>query len=131
MDAFFAWAKNKGLNKYGGGIVPRNSLSSKWWTKFDLRISQEFPGFSENHRGLAFLVFENIGNMINDDWGVMYQQGFPRVQAVVDVDLIDINATPMDFSDDVYQFNDFFQQSQSRVSSASLWSVRVGLSYDF
>ena len=53
QDAFFAWTKNKDLDKYGGGIAKRNTLSGKWWTKFDLRISQEFPGFSENHRGLT------------------------------------------------------------------------------
>jgi hypothetical protein len=131
QTAFFDWAANKGLNKYSGEIVPRNTLSGKWWTKIDVRISQEFRGFTENQHGTAYIVFENIGNMLNDEWGVMYQQSFPRIQSVVETELVDVNATPNDFSDDVYQFNNYFPQSQRRVSSASLWSLRIGFNYNF
>ena len=131
QDAFFAWAKKQGLNKYGGRIVPRNTQSSAWWTNVDLRVSQEFPGFTENQGGQVYFIIENIGNLINDDWGVMYEQSFPRIQDVVDASLVDVNGTPNDFSDDVYSFDSYFTRSESRVSRASLWSMRIGFNYNF
>ena len=42
-----------------------------------MRISQEFPGFSDSHRGSAFLIIDNLTNLLNDDWGVMYKANFP------------------------------------------------------
>jgi hypothetical protein len=120
---FFAWAEETGLSKYGGQIVPRNSLEGEWWNKFDLRISQELPAFSSDHRALLWLNFENIGNLLNDDWGVLKERGFPRRADVVDAEL------SADGSQ--YIFNDYFSQGVSRVTRASLWRIRVGFSYKF
>lgn len=131
QNAFFDFAANRGLTKFGGGIVPRNAFNSRWWTKVDVRISQEIPGFNENHHATAFLVIENIGNLLNDDWGVLYEQSFPRNQSIVEASLVDTAGTPGDFSDDQYLFENFSAREQSRSSSASLWSVRLGLNYSF
>ena len=37
----------------------------------------------EGHEASAFLIVENFGNLIKDEWGVMYETGFPRAQEVV------------------------------------------------
>jgi len=129
--AFFEYAQRNGLTKYGGQIVPRNSANSNWWTKFDLRISQELPGFGRNQRASAFLVIENVGNLLNDDWGVLRERGFPRTASIVQASYLDPNGTPDDYSDDQYLFENFFDQSQGRVASASLWALRVGFNYNF
>ena len=128
---FFAFAASEGIAGFGGGIVPRNTSHSNWWTKVDVRISQEIPGFAEDHHALAFLVIENIGNLLNDDWGILYETGFPRNQAIVGASLVDTNLTPNDFSDDQYLFETFSPRSQSRSSSSSLWSIRLGFNYNF
>ncbi len=120
--AFFAYADAAGISGYGGGIVPRNVDYSDWYTKVDLRISQEIPGFSENQKGTVFFVIENIGNLLNDEWGVFREVGFPRTAAIVDASLNGNNQ---------YVFENFNDPSQSRVGSASLWSMRFGLSYRF
>ncbi len=131
--AFFAFAASRGLTGFGGGIIPRNEFNSRDWTKVDVRISQEIPGFAPDHHATAYLIIENIGNLINDDWGVLYEQAFPRNQDIVEASLVDNNAipTPDDYSDDQYLFERFNPRDQSRSSSSSLWSIRLGFNYNF
>ncbi len=131
QTAFFDFAARRGIDKYAGRIVPRNAFNSDWWTKFDLRISQEIPGFGSDHKATAFLIVDNLTNLLNDDWGVLKERSFPRTAAIVEASLVDVNGTPDDFSDDVYSFDEFFTQGLSRSSSASLWSIRVGFNYNF
>jgi hypothetical protein len=120
---FFAWAEENGLTRYGGQIVPRNSIDGEWWNKFDLRISQELPGFSSDHSALLWINFENIGNMLNDDWGVLKERSFPRRADVVDAELSDDGSQ--------FIFTDYFSQDVSRVTRASLWRIRMGFTYRF
>ena len=128
--AFFAYAEANGLTGYGGGIVPRNTGRSDWWTKFDLRVSQELPGFREDHHANLYFTIENLGNLLNDDWGVLYERDFPRTAPIVDASFND-NDTPGDLSDDFYDFNEFIPQSQTRSATASLWQIRFGFNYNF
>jgi outer membrane receptor for ferrienterochelin and colicin len=131
QDAFFSFANARDLRQYGGGIVPRNAFNSSWWTKMDLRISQELPGFGESQNATVYMVVENLLNLINDDWGVLYEQGFPRTQNIVTASLVDTAGTPNVFSDDKYLFEEFSAVNESRVGSASLWSIRLGFNYNF
>ena len=130
QDAFFAYAAENGLDKYAGHVVPRNTGSSAWWTKFDLRVSQELPGFHEDHRAKAYFVVENLGNLLNDDWGVLYQRGFPRTAPIVEASYLTYR-TPNDYSDDPYVFESFIPEGQSRSTEPSLWSIRFGINYNF
>ncbi len=124
QTAFFAYLADNDLDRYAGGIAPRNSLTSGWWHKYDVRVEQEFPGFGEDHRFAAFVLIENVGNLINDDWGVLKEYGFPRNQSVVQ---IAENTGP-----GPYVYQQFFSPApQGRVSDASLWEIRFGISYDF
>ncbi len=131
QQAFFEYAEANGLTGYGGGIVPRNVGNSNWWTKVDLRVSQEIPGFSRDHFANVYFTIENLGNLLNDDWGVLYERGFPRQAPIVDASYIDVNGTPNDYSDDLYSFNEFIPQTQSRSADASLWQIRFGFNYNF
>jgi hypothetical protein len=88
----------------------RNRQGGSDFTKADLRVTQEFPGFADGHRGSAFLVIDNLTNLLNDDWGVMYQANFPY-----GVTLGDLEAG----------------NAEARIGDASLWEIRVGLDYRF
>jgi hypothetical protein len=88
----------------------RNNQDGSDFTKADLRITQEFPGFADGHRGSAFIVIDNLTNLLNDDWGVMYKANFPY--GVTLSDLANGNA-------------------EARIGDASLWEIRVGLDYRF
>lgn len=120
---FFAFVKDSGLDKYSGGIAQRNAFNSDWWTKVDLRISQELPGFIKGHKSKVFFVVDNFTNLLNDDWGVLKEAKFPQLAAVVDAT---VNTQGQ------YVFNDFTQREpQARVESASLWRMTIGIEYKF
>ena len=65
------------LGKYRGSIAPRNVFNSKWFTRFDLHISQEIPTFVGNSRIQLFADIENITNFIDKDWGQIREYQFP------------------------------------------------------
>ncbi len=96
--SFFA-SSNQGQpysNTFNGTVVPygftpfldfrdnvlapgddRNEEDGSWWTKVDMRIEQQFqvgPG-----QASAFLVVDNLTNLLNDDWGVLDQADFPNL----------------------------------------------------
>lgn len=120
-DAFFAYLQENGLMKYAGEIAPRNSNFSDWWGKIDLKFEQELPAFAEGHKMSAFVVIENLTNLIDSDWGVAYQASFPRMFQIVAADI----------TDGKYNYNEFFERDQGRVTAPSTWEVRFGVKYKF
>ena len=56
------------LNEHRGSIVPRNNCETGWVSIFSLRLQQEIQAFGDTHFDV-FLDVENLGNLINDDWG--------------------------------------------------------------
>ncbi len=122
---FFKFIEENGLDEYSGAIAPRNAFNDGWWTKVDLKISQEFPGLRKGDRASAFVVMENVGNFIDKDWGVLRQNSFPNTAALVDVDY--------DASSNTYTYSNFNPEANSGGISvgASTWEVRFGLNYDF
>jgi hypothetical protein len=94
------------------------------WHKFDLKISKELKSFIEVHKFSAFFMIENLGNLINDDWGVMNEQAFPHNSQLVGFTL-PVGGTQ-------YNYNTFVTPAgASRVADASLWEIRFGISYSF
>ena len=117
--AFDDFIVAEGLTR--GAILGRNSFNAEWWSKVDIRISQELPGFVEGHKASAFFVIENFTNMLNDDWGVLRQGSFVGEQIV--------NAHINDAGQYVYE--SFNAPETSYVRGPSLWEVRVGVKYSF
>ncbi|MDU0352875.1 TonB-dependent receptor [Paraglaciecola aquimarina] len=120
---FDQFVSDFGLEGSRGSILARNSIESDWSTRVDFRIDQEVPGFVEGHSGNVFLVIKNLGNLLNDDWGVTNQGPFNSA-AVIDADIED---------DGTYTYNevDTSAASQSPFQTQSLWQVRVGVRYRF
>lgn len=93
-----------------GGVLPmgneRNGEESDWWTKVDIAVRQEIPAFSEDHKASVSLTIDNFTNMLNDDWGILNEVNFNTAYVG--------NTSP-----------------QSRQGDASLWEMRLGVSYKF
>ncbi len=121
--AFFDFLATSGLNEYAGGIAERNAFNSRWYTNFDFRFQQEFPGFfPKRARSIFFLDIENIGNLINDDWGRLEQVGFEYFQPVANQDIVNGQ----------YVYSGFPERSEKRITEgASLWQVQLGFKYQF
>ena len=88
----------------------RNNREGSSWTKADLRISQELPGINAEHSARAFIVVDNVTNLLNDEWGVMYKPNFPYGVTQGDIDA---------------------GRTESRIGGASLWEIRIGAEYRF
>lgn len=123
--AFFDFVNEYGLDEYAGGYAERNAFESDWWTKLDLKFEQQIPAFLEGHSASGFIVIDNVTNLINDEWGVFKEASFPRLNNMVDGQLINDGQQ--------IRFDTFNADRiiEPRVSSPSLWSVRVGLKYAF
>ncbi len=117
--AFDAYVDSAGLAR--GQIVGRNNQNAEWWSKVDIRISQELPAFYEGHKASAFFVMKNLTNFLNSDWGVLKQGSFVG-ENVIDAYINDQGQ---------YVFNQFFEPGTSYSRSPSLWEVRVGFNYKF
>ena len=122
----FKYISENDLSEYAGGFAPRNGFEGDWWSKVDLRIEQEFPGFRPDDRTSAFIVIDNLTNLINDEWGVLYDPSFPRNTVVADAGITTVDGR------DVFDFREFIgERSDARVGGPSLWSIRFGVQYDF
>ncbi|SFP67774.1 TonB-dependent receptor [Sphingomonas rubra] len=84
-DAFEALINSTKLNKYRGQIAPRNVFNSRWFTKVDLHVAQELPTGIGNSKVEVFADIENIGNLLDKDWGQLRQYSFPYTIAAVRV----------------------------------------------
>ena len=84
----------------------RNEKTGSSWSKIDLRVEQELPGFNPDHRSMAFVVVDNFTNFLNDEWGVLREVDYPRTVGEGD-------------------------DPESRVGDASRYEIRLGLKYDF
>lgn len=120
-EAFDAFIESEGLAR--GQTTGRNAQNADWHVSFDIKINQEIPGLMEGHRGNAFLIIKNVGNMLNDDWGVMNQGQFVG-NRMVEMSLQD---------DGKYLYKSFNagNEEQKFYKDASVWEMRVGVSYDF
>jgi len=120
-EAFNAFIAAEGLTR--GEITGRNAQNADWHVSFDVKISQEIPGLVEGHRGNAFFIIKNVGNMLNDDWGVMKQGQFVG-NRMVEMSLQDNGKY-------LYEAFNSGNEDQNYYKDASLWEMRVGVSYDF
>jgi len=132
--SFFEWlSANPDLARYAGQAAPRNSGRSSWVNSFDLRISQELPGFFKGHKSEIWLDVMNIGNLINKDWGHIVDYGFFANRRVL---------TAAGMYDGKYVYSNFNPNNVERPTVAngsngngntgvSQWSMQLGFRYKF
>jgi len=132
IAGFNTFLHDTGLINYAGEISPRNGFRSRWHTRVDLRIQQEIPFFgpsqlfpnlfSGRERATFFMDVENLGNLLNDEWGRYEQVRFEYVQPVVRPDIVGGQ----------YVYSNFPQNSEVRTTNtASQWQIQFGLKYQF
>lgn len=126
---FFSWlATQEDLSRYSGSVVPRNSSRSSWVTQFDVRISQELPGFFGDHKSEIWVDILNVGNLIDSDWGRIEEIGFPFGRRTAYMRGLD-EAT----GKYIYEFNadNVWTENLYDNTGQSRWAVQVGFRYKF
>jgi hypothetical protein len=91
----------------------RNDQEGSWWGKVDLRVEQEFPGIRADDRSSAYIEIDNFTNLLNDEWGILREPGFPPA----------VGIDP--------ETGERTERAESRIGGASLWQVRLGVRYEF
>jgi hypothetical protein len=125
-DAFFAFVEsNEYLRSHQGQIAERNGDNSPWVHNFDVRISQEIPGFMDGHKGEVFIDIQNIGNMFKREWGNISEVPFPLQRGVVEYGGIAPDGKY------VYRFNTPDNLLLYDQRGVSRWSAQVGFKYTF
>ncbi|MBX2857407.1 MAG: TonB-dependent receptor, partial [Cellvibrionaceae bacterium] len=115
--AFYDWASG-----FSSGFIPRNSVNSRWSTRFDLRIDQELPTFIDGTASRVFLKIYNLGNLLNDEWGLQTDAQFFS-QEVVDAQINNRGQ---------YVYSNFREpRVNNYLQGISVWQARIGIEFDF
>ncbi|SFD61062.1 TonB-dependent receptor [Pseudoalteromonas denitrificans] len=118
IAAFNSWIESEGLKR--GEIMDRNSIDGDWWVTFDVKLEQEFAGFNDNHKGAAYFIIKNVGNFLNDDWGVLKRGD--SMQRAITAEVVN----------DQYVYKTFHNPAGTSVETKpSLWEIRLGIKYAF
>ena len=120
--------KELGNNK--GGTSKRNGSFAPFVNNFDLRLSQELPGFAIGHKGVITLDILNVGNLMNKKWGRIDEVSF--VTAAGGVSRSFVNYGGLD-AQGRYIYNmgstEDYVTKQSRGESQ--WAAQITLKYQF
>jgi hypothetical protein len=116
---------NPELQRHIGGVVKRNEASAPWVNTFDLRISQELPGFFDGNKFTVTLDVLNVGNLLNKKWGRTDEIGFPLNRSFVNYGGLDASGRYIYI---VGSTEDFVTR-QERAESQ--WAAQLTLKYSF
>lgn len=120
--------QNSELNRYQGGIAPKNIGKTPRYNRLDLAFRQEVPFVFGGKIELSADI-ENFLNLLNKDWGTIRQVAFPGYGTLVNVTC----STP---ACTAYQFAN---RSGTTVTApvqgvnlnGSLWALRLGARVKF
>jgi outer membrane receptor for ferrienterochelin and colicin len=127
-------ASNSELNGYAGSPTRRNIGTSPWNNQIDIRLQQEIPlGFGET-RLEVFLDIQNLGNLLNKEWGQVQEAGFPYA-VTLPVNFAGVNAN----GQYVYDVSGFVNEQTGVVRNIALpyrnfesrWAAQVGVRFEF
>jgi hypothetical protein len=127
---FWSIVNANGLARYAGGTVERNSHFAPWTHNFDVRISQEFPGFFEGNKASVVLDILNVGNLLNKKWGRIDEIGFASNGGVSRsfVDYLGLDAQGRY----IYGVNGTVEDYLTRQTRGeSQWGAQITVKYEF
>ncbi|WP_307720839.1 TonB-dependent receptor [Pseudoduganella lutea] len=119
----------RGLRDSAGGVVKRNNSFAPWTNSFDMRVSQEIPGFWAGHKGIVTFDIFNVGNLLNKKWGrvneVAFQGSGATARSFVDY-------VGMQDGKYVYQMRDQVEDYTVRQTKGeSQWALQATVKYEF
>jgi len=117
------------LRNSAGKVVGRNSGTAPWVNNFDVRLTQEIPGFASTHKAkIKFDIF-NFGNLINRKWGrideVAFQSAGGAARSFVNYRGIDANGRY------IYAVSGTEDYTTRQTKGESQWAAQISLSYEF
>ncbi len=141
---FDSFLESSGLAGEAGSISQRNAYRNPNVFRADMRIAQELPAFFPNGaKAEIFVDFRNIGNMINDNWGLVEQIAFPGTAPIVQSRIIRNGQTLATANgtftcaqgNGCYVYQNFVvplpETNTPDSPRRSQWQIKVGAKYTF
>jgi hypothetical protein len=132
-DNFITLVNQFGLDQ--GKIVPKGFYKNDPINLVDLQVSQELPTFIKGHKFRMVFDIQNVLNLIDNDWGIVEE--YFDVNNVVSVTCADANGAAIPTSNPAcprYRYSNFNAGSlRENIDTAgrSLWTIQIGLRYEF
>ncbi len=119
----------KELNDSRGKVVKRGGSFSPFVNNFDVRISQEVPGFTSNHKGTISFDILNFGNFLDRRWGRINEMAFQSAggNRRTFVSTGGLNAQ----GKYIYAVGDVDDYTLRQAKGESQWAMQVTLKYEF
>jgi hypothetical protein len=122
---FQSFIQNSELNRYQGRIAPKNIGRSPRYNRLDLSVRQEIP-FVFGGRIELLADVENVLNLIDSDWGVIRQVGFPYYGTLVNVSCSAPTTTCAQYVYANRSGTTFTPPTEAVQLNGSLWAIRFG-----
>ncbi|WP_284618303.1 TonB-dependent receptor [Aquabacterium humicola] len=116
------------LTRSRGGVTKRNGSFSPFTNSFDLRVSQEVPGFMSGHKGVISFDILNLGNLLDRRWGRIDEVGF---QSSGGQARSFVRYAGMRDGKYVYNVIPLEDLQTRQAKGESQWAVQVTLKYEF
>jgi hypothetical protein len=116
---------NSELSAARGGLVGRNNSYAPWVNSFDLRLSQELPGFMKDHKVSFTFDILNFGNLLNKKWGRIDEIGFPSNRSFVNYNGMDSQGRY------IYSMGSTEDLVTRQTAGESQWAIQATLRYSF
>ncbi len=124
-DRFWTIVNNEStLSQARGGVVGRNDTVAPFINTFDVRVSQELPGFAPKHKGLIALDILNVGNLLNRKWGRIDEIAYPSNRSFV-------NYAGMKDGKYIYNTIEEGVLVTKQTKGESQWAAQITLKYEF
>ncbi|HMH31642.1 MAG TPA: hypothetical protein VK543_01360, partial [Puia sp.] len=136
-------SQDKYLSKRRGQYAERNALVYPWFKRVDLNVTQDFYVNSnkgkDRHTLRLSVDIVNIGNMLNNNWGVYKIPSAGTGSGVLNVGIIKFDKMDVDKTTPIYSFpyrvaaaqTPYTSSFKDDISIASRWQMQVGIRYLF
>ncbi len=122
------------LKNFRGRVADKNIARSRANTQLDIHLEQELPTFVGRSRFAVFADIQNLPNLLNKNWGGLYQVGFPQTAAVVQVACVSaagvVAKAPTDQCSQ-YRYSSFSAPAETVNTPVSLYLIRIGARFKF
>ena len=123
-NAVMAHVNSTGLSAYKGSHAPRNAFNSPWYSRLDLRITQDI-GVFDDHKFIVYLDLLNLLNMIDDEKGIVKEYSYNNSRQIMVSGVSDSGQfliSGVDPDDSLWIQNNDGQ---------SAWNINLGFKYQF
>ena len=120
---------NSSLTRARGSVVGRNADTSPVTHSWDVRLSQEVPGFTSRQKGVISLDILNFGNLLNKKWGRIEEIGFSDGTGGLVRKFVNYAGTQDGKL--IYSVSDPFSVTNKNNRGEAAWALQITARYEF